>query len=156
VAECSENKNKDKSDNSNEPSKNKAKWPGWCNSAPDGHQSTFLIFSPFSSFFFLENFSRLFAGLAGSEIDDFKKMPYLWRIHIRRALDRYSQAKTKMSRMRQHEKLENRNIPCSYRGEAALLLQRLWCAFFRAVNSTLKNFSFFFLLIDFWRLFSLE
>jgi DNA-directed RNA polymerase specialized sigma24 family protein len=132
------------------------KRPGWCISALDGHQSTFLIFSPFSSFFFLENFIRLFAGLAGSEIDDFKKMPYLWRIHIRRALDRYSQAKTKMSRMRQHEKLEKRNIPCSYWGEAALLLQRLWFAFFRAVNSTLKNFSFFFLLIDFWRLFSLE
>ena len=118
------------------------KWPGWCISAADGHQSIFLIFSPFSSFFFLGNFSCLFAGLAGSEIDDFKKMPYLWRIHIRRALDRYPQAKTKMSRMRQHEKLEKRNIPCSYWGEAALLLQRLWFVFFRAVNSILKN-SFF-------------
>jgi len=48
----------------------------------------------------------------------------------------------------QHEKLEKRKTLYSYRGDSTLLLQRLWFAFFRALNSILKN-PFFFCLIEF-------
>jgi hypothetical protein len=100
----------------------------------------FCFFSATSfPFFFLGNFSPLIASLAGSEIND-KKMPYVWRIHFRRALDRNTQAKTQMPKMRQHKKLERWKTRRYLRKSSALPMSRLLLPFFREIAI---QFSFF-------------
>jgi hypothetical protein len=98
-----------------------------------------------SPFFFFGNFSCLVAGLAGSETID-KKMPYVWRIHFRRALDRNSKAKTQMSKMRQHKKLERWKIRRTLRKSSALPMSRLRLPVFRKIAF---NFSFSFFKLYF-------
>jgi len=92
-------------------------------------------------FFFFGNFSCFIAGLAGSEFDD-KKMPYVWRVHFRRALHGSSKAKTQIPKMRQHKKLERWKTGRYLRKSSALPMSRLWLPFFREMTIQF-SFSFF-------------
>lgn len=99
-------------------------------------------------FFFFEGSRRQGASLAGYEIYESKnsQLSSLRQNSVRRPVERKKFGKPEdgqVPSVRQHEKLERRKTLYSYRGDSALLLQRLRLSFFRAVNSILKNPFFF-------------
>jgi hypothetical protein len=86
--------------------------------------------------------------LAGEKLNESKsgQVPSLRQNLAKRPVERKKFGKPEDGQVPsvwQHEKLERRNTPYSYRGNSAILLQRLWFAFFRAVNSVLKIPFFF-------------
>jgi hypothetical protein len=104
-------------------------------------------FFPF--FFFGENavLSKNYLAL-GDIVDESKnsQLPSLRQNLAIRPVERTNfdrQEDNQVPSVWQHEKLERRKIPYSYKGCSALLLQRLRFAFFRAVNYILKNPFFF-------------
>jgi len=111
----------------------------------------FAVFPQLSSlfFFFGENavLSENYLAL-GDIVNESKnsQLPSLRQNLAKRSMERKKLDKPEDSQVPtvwQHKKLERRKIPHSYRGFSALLLQRLRFAFFRTVNSILKNPFFF-------------
>ena len=96
------------------------------------------LYAATSPFFFLGASSCSGASLAGSEKVD-KKMPYVWRIHFRRAIHGCPQTKNKLSRMRQHKNLERRSTEQKSGQDSALSLSRLRPSVFRTVNDILNS-----------------
>ena len=100
-------------------------------------------------FFFFRGARFQGASLAGDELHGLenRQLSSLRQNLAKRPVERKRFSNPEDSQVpsvRKHEKLERRKTPYSYRGDSAILLQRLWFAFFRAVNSIPKNPFFFF------------
>jgi len=114
---------------------------------PYGCHHQLIVSSRLPSLFF-KGFQSQSANLAGYEIDEPKnsQLPSLRQNLARRPVERKKFGKPEDGQVPsvwQHEKLERRKTLYAYRGDTALLLQRLRFSFFRAVNSILKIPFFF-------------
>jgi hypothetical protein len=108
----------------------------------------YSFFAAFLPFFFFRGTRFQGASLAGEKLYESKsgQLSSLRQNLAKRFVKRKKFDKPEDGQVPsvwQHEKLERCNTPYSYWGDSALLLQRLWFAFFRAINSILENpFSF--------------
>jgi hypothetical protein len=103
----------------------------------------YSFFAAFSPFFFFRETRFQGVSLAGQELDELesRQLSSLRQSIAKRPVERKKLGKPEdgqVSSVWQHERLERRNTPYSYRSDSALLLQRLRLTFFRAVNSIHK------------------